>query len=82
MIAPKNGTGPHSSEALPNSQRVYVPGPLHPEIKVPMREISVSPTKSFSGQVEANAPVRVYDCSGPWGDPPGGPEDPENYTCT
>jgi phosphomethylpyrimidine synthase len=36
---------------------------------VPLREIKLSPTKSFNGQVEANAPVRVYDCSGPWGDP-------------
>jgi phosphomethylpyrimidine synthase len=34
-----------------------------------MREIEVSPTKSYTGAVEANAPVRVYDCSGPWGDP-------------
>ena len=33
------------------------------------REISQSPTKSLSGDVEDNAPVRVYDTSGPWGDP-------------
>jgi phosphomethylpyrimidine synthase len=36
---------------------------------VPFREVRLSPTKSFNGQIEANAPVRVYDCSGPWGDP-------------
>ncbi len=34
-----------------------------------MREIEVTPTKSYTGAVEANEPVRVYDCSGPWGDP-------------
>ena len=34
-----------------------------------MREIELSPTKNFSGELEPNAPVRVYDCSGPWGDP-------------
>ncbi len=34
-----------------------------------MREIEVSPTKSYTGAVTANDPVRVYDCSGPWGDP-------------
>ncbi len=34
-----------------------------------MREIKLSPTKSFNGRIEENAPVRVYDCSGPWGDP-------------
>ena len=36
---------------------------------MPFREIKLSPTKSFNGHVEANVPVRVYDCSGPWGDP-------------
>jgi phosphomethylpyrimidine synthase len=34
-----------------------------------MREIELSATKDFNGQTEINAPVRVYDCSGPWGDP-------------
>ena len=34
-----------------------------------MREIELTPTKSFNGQIEVNEPVRVYDCSGPWGDP-------------
>jgi phosphomethylpyrimidine synthase len=34
-----------------------------------MREIALAPTKSFQGQIEVNEPVRVYDCSGPWGDP-------------
>ncbi len=29
----------------------------------------VGDTKSYTGAVEKNAPVRVYDCSGPWGDP-------------
>jgi phosphomethylpyrimidine synthase len=33
-----------------------------------MREISLSDTKSFNGRVEKNTSVRVYDCSGPWGD--------------
>ncbi len=34
-----------------------------------MREIELTPTKAFTGAMEANEPVRVYDCSGPWGDP-------------
>jgi len=68
MIATKDSFEPHSSEQLPNSRRVYVPGQLHPSVRVPMREIELSPTKNFNGQMEANAPVRVYDCSGPWGD--------------
>jgi phosphomethylpyrimidine synthase len=58
-----------SREPLPASTRVYVEGAIHPEIRVPMREIELSPTKNFSGELEPNEPVRVYDCSGPWGDP-------------
>jgi len=34
-----------------------------------MREVELSPTKDFLGRLETNEPVRVYDCSGPWGDP-------------
>ena len=33
------------------------------------REISLAPTKTMSGEIEVNEPVRVYDTSGPWGDP-------------
>ncbi|TLD68857.1 phosphomethylpyrimidine synthase ThiC [Phragmitibacter flavus] len=69
MIASNESFEPHSSEQLPNSRRVYVEGQLHPEIRVPMREITQSPTKAFNGNLEENPPVRVYDCSGPWGDP-------------
>ena len=69
MIATKESFEPHSSEQLPASQKVFVAGVLHPDIRVPMREITVSDTKSYTGAIEKNAPVRVYDCSGPWGDP-------------
>jgi phosphomethylpyrimidine synthase len=68
MIAPKDSIEPQSSDALPNSKRVYAKGRLHPDLRVPMREITLSPTKTMSGQIEINEPVRVYDCSGPWGD--------------
>jgi len=69
MIAKKDSIEPHSSDQLPASTRVYVQGELFPDLQVPMREIALSPTKSMSGQIQENAPVRVYDCSGPWGDP-------------
>ncbi len=68
MIANKESFEPHSSEQLPKSKRVYVPGRLHPDVSVPMREIELTPTKSYTGAIEQNEPVRVYDCSGPWGD--------------
>ena len=70
MIASKDTLEPKSSDyVMPNSQRVYVEGEIHPEVRVPFREISLAPTKDFNGQLEPNEPVRVYDCSGPWGDP-------------
>jgi len=56
-------------ESLPNSKKIYVAGVLHPEIRVPFREINLAPTKTMSGEIEVNEPVRVYDTSGPWGDP-------------
>src|ERR1051326_4686243 len=62
-------SGPHSSDRLPNSRRVYVDGKLHANVRVPMREVRLTPTKSINGRIEVNEPVRVYDTSGPWGDP-------------
>jgi len=53
---------------LPNSKKIHVSGKLHPDIRVPFREISLAPTKSMNGEIEINEPVRVYDTSGPWGD--------------
>ena len=68
MIATKTSIEPQRGEPLPNSTRVYVPGKLHPDVRVPFREVNLSPTRAFNGQLAANAPLRVYDCSGPWGD--------------
>src|SRR5438445_1137736 len=70
--ADKNGgTSSVSSDSsqLPNSKKIYVAGKIHPDLRVPFREISLSPTKTMSGEIEVNEPVRVYDTSGPWGDP-------------
>jgi phosphomethylpyrimidine synthase len=59
----------HSVEkSLPNSKKIFVAGKLHPDLRVPFREISLAPTKTMSGEIEVNEPVRVYDTSGPWGD--------------
>ena len=48
------------------SKKVYVEG-SRPDIKVPMREIELSPTTGTFGE-EINHPVRVYDTSGPYTD--------------
>lgn len=52
---------------FPNSKKIYVEGTLHP-INVAMREIQLSPTKLTNGGFEHNAPVTIYDTSGPYTD--------------
>ena len=64
----KSAQSADESSALPNSRKVYVTGEIHRDIRVPFREISLAPTKTMSGEIEVNEPVRVYDTSGPWGD--------------
>ena len=56
-----------SRKPFPGSSKRYVQGKLH-DIQVPMREIKLSPTKTAEG-TEENAPLCVYDCSGPYTDP-------------
>lgn len=58
-------------DPFPGSRKVYVPGQLH-DIKVAMREIVLEDTvNKFLGveNSEPNAPVTVYDTSGPYTDP-------------
>ena len=52
---------------LPGSRKVYVEG-SRPDIRVPFREITLSPTRT-SGVDEQNPPLLVYDTSGPYTDP-------------
>src|SRR5258706_9934481 len=52
---------------FPASHRAYVAG-TRPDVRVPMREITLSPTHLPNGTELPNEPVRVYDTSGPWGD--------------
>ncbi|MFN2532940.1 MAG: phosphomethylpyrimidine synthase ThiC [Pyrinomonadaceae bacterium] len=53
---------------LPNSRRIYVSG-KHDSVNVPFREITQTVTRNFDGAIAENPPIRVYDTSGPWGDP-------------
>ena len=52
---------------LSGSRKIYLTG-SRPDIRVPMREISLTDTQLANG-VEKNAPIRVYDTSGPYTDP-------------
>ncbi|MCA1578208.1 MAG: phosphomethylpyrimidine synthase ThiC [Acidobacteria bacterium] len=56
------------NKTLPNSRRVYVNGKLS-GVRVPFREITQSASRELDGNLVANPAVRVYDTSGPWGDP-------------
>ncbi len=60
-----NGKYPSSH---PSSRRVYVMGKT-PEVRVPMREVMLTPTKLVGGGDALNLPVRLYDTSGPYSDP-------------
>ncbi|MFN3247072.1 MAG: hypothetical protein ACK42K_10280, partial [Leptonema sp. (in: bacteria)] len=53
---------------FPNSQKIYVKGSRE-DIKVAMREIQLSPTRTKDGKLIPNDPVIVYDTSGPYTDP-------------
>ncbi|WP_053177876.1 phosphomethylpyrimidine synthase ThiC [Pseudomonas kilonensis] len=56
-----------SVQPFTRSQKIYVQG-SRPDIRVPMREISLDVTPTdFGGEI--NAPVVVYDTSGPYTDP-------------
>ena len=56
---------------FPGSRKVYVPGVLHPHIRVAMREVTLSDTQPARPdlQPDKNAPVTIYDTSGPYTDP-------------
>ncbi|MCY1003037.1 phosphomethylpyrimidine synthase ThiC [Myxococcus sp. MISCRS1] len=57
---------------LPASRKVYVSGALHPDVRVPLREISQTPTRHGHGPDARQTPnpaVHVYDSSGPYTDP-------------
>ena len=61
--------------ALPSSRKIYVEtngntvNENKHHLKVPFREIALSPSRDMNDAVEENPPVRVYDTSGVWTDP-------------
>src|SRR5215204_2281829 len=61
--------------SLPSSRKVYVEtngttvNQNKHNLRIPFREIALSPSKDFDGKFEENPPVRVYDTSGVWTDP-------------
>lgn len=56
-----------STQPFPSSRKIYVTG-SRPDIRVPLREITLSDTVLKNG-VERNPPIMVYDTSGVYTDP-------------
>ncbi len=60
---------------LPSSQKIYVEtngstvNQTKHNLRVPFREIALSPSRNMRDELEENAPVRIYDTSGVWTDP-------------
>jgi phosphomethylpyrimidine synthase len=51
-----------TAEPIPGSRKVYQPGVLNPDIRVPFREVALHPSAK-------EPPVTLYDSSGPYSDP-------------
>jgi len=56
-----------TTQPFPSSRKVYVQC-RRPDVRVPMREITLTPTRT-SGAAEENGSFLVYDTSGPYTDP-------------
>lgn len=55
---------------FPASEKVYIQSKVHKDVKVAMRQISLTDTvHKLTGTVEKNPPVTVYDTSGAYTDP-------------
>jgi phosphomethylpyrimidine synthase len=63
-----NGTDGAAKASHPQSRKVYVMGTT-PGVRVPMREVSLTPTRLPQGGEELNQALRLYDTSGPYSDP-------------
>jgi phosphomethylpyrimidine synthase len=63
-----NGTDGQHGPSPARSCKVYVMGTA-PGVRVPMREVLLTPTRLPAGGEEANPPLRLYDTSGPYSDP-------------
>ena len=61
--------------SLPSSRKMYVEtngstvNQNKHNLRVPFREIALSPSRNMRDEIEENAPVRIYDTSGAWTDP-------------
>jgi phosphomethylpyrimidine synthase len=62
-----NQLSQESRKPFPGSRKIYLQG-SSPDLRVPLREVTLSPTHSTEG-LHPNPPVYLYDTSGPYTDP-------------
>jgi phosphomethylpyrimidine synthase len=55
-------------QPLPGSRKIYKNGKKYSELRIPFRQINLSPTVNTKGESTANSPFEVYDTSGPYTD--------------
>ena len=64
---------PNDNKAYAKREKAYMSGTLFPYIKVGMTRVNLTPTvtkdKNGVPHMEQNAPVYIYDTSGPFSDP-------------
>ena len=70
---PSNEKSKITRDPFPASEKIYVKGKIHPDIKVAMRQIKLTDSQAMFTDGEfkkpKNEPVVVYDTSGPFTDP-------------
>lgn len=57
---------------FPNSEKVYLNGALHPQLRVAMRKVKQMPTVTIENgekKMSPNPDIYIYDTSGPYSDP-------------
>jgi phosphomethylpyrimidine synthase len=71
----QSGSAPLDGSALaaclqpfPASRKIHVAG-VHPGVRVPFRQVTLHPTRDFKDELTENAPVVLYDTTGPYTDP-------------
>ena len=60
------------NKAYAHAEKAYMKGSLYPFIKVGMQKVNLTPTVTIENgekKITPNAPVYVYDTSGPFSDP-------------
>ena len=64
---------PQDHKAYAQREKAYMQGKMFPNIRVGMIKVNLTPTvtkdDSGKGHIEKNAPVYIYDTSGPFSDP-------------